>query len=98
MLQSVRCGSFRSKSNHLRFERKYLPFLVVAADDGDVVCDSVSILDGIGIDPEPSFIARLSNLIDSVVAINNTFYGGKEKISSIKLWLNKIKRKLAQNN
>lgn len=51
----------------------HLPFLVVVADDVDVVFVNVSILDGIGIDPEPSLTARLSNLIDSVVAINNTF-------------------------
>lgn len=50
----------------------HLPFLVVVGDDVDVVFDNV-VRGGIGSDPEPSFTARLSNLIDSVVAINNTF-------------------------
>lgn len=63
----------KTKGAALRGCAIHLPFLVVVADDVDVVFDNASILDGIGIDPEPSFTARLSNLIDSVVAINNTF-------------------------
>lgn len=63
----------------------YLPFLIVVAVNEAVVFDNVSIIDGIGIDPEPSFTARLSNLIDSVVAINNTFCEREKKISPIKL-------------
>lgn len=59
----------------------YLPFLIVVAVNEAVVFDNVSIIDGIGIDPEPSFTARLSNLIDSVVAINNTFCERKENIT-----------------
>lgn len=38
-----------------------------------VVFGVVSILGGTGIDSVPSCTARLSNLIDSVIAINNTF-------------------------
>lgn len=49
-----------------------LPFDIIVFVDDEVDFGDVSIL-GIGIDPEPSFTARPSNLIDSVIAINNTF-------------------------
>lgn len=47
-----------------------LPFNSIVADDEVNVsfCEVT-----IGIDPAPSFTARLSNSIDSVVAINKTF-------------------------
>lgn len=77
MRAKEKCDFFCHKQIDMWITIDYIPFDIIVVADDDVDFGDVSIL-GIGFEPAPSFTARLSNLIDSVIAINKTFCRKKE--------------------